>query len=156
MLIFHVTATPVAQPRPRIVTVHGRAMAVSNPKRHPITAFKAKVRETIQAHYRQKPRTGPVRLSLFFGMPRPGRLCWKRRPMTRCPHVGRPDLDNLVKGVKDALRGVLFVDDSQVCRLEAGKFHVGGDEKPFVSVWLETLEERQDDGSPQADRPSGQ
>ena len=44
-------------------------------------------------------------------------------------HTGKPDLDNLVKALKDALNGVIYVDDAQVCRLDAEK-HYG--ERNFV------------------------
>ena len=54
-------------------------------------------------------QAGPVSLTLRFylGEGRKGR---------------RPDLDNLVKLVKDALNGVLYRDDSQVSHLEADRF----------------------------------
>lgn len=33
------------------------------------------------------------------------------------PHVSRPDADNLIKTVLDALNGIAFKDDAQVCEL---------------------------------------
>lgn len=35
----------------------------------------------------------------------------------------RPDLDNLAKLVKDALNGVLWVDDAQIVKLDASKIY---------------------------------
>jgi Holliday junction resolvase RusA-like endonuclease len=43
----------------------------------------------------------------------------------------KPDLDNIVKAVKDGLNGVAWKDDSQVVRLTAGKFW---SDKPRVEV----------------------
>jgi Holliday junction resolvase RusA-like endonuclease len=52
---------------------------------------------------------GPVVLDLFFYLPRP-----KSLPKRVRHHVKKPDRDNLEKGVKDALKGILWRDDSQV------------------------------------------
>lgn len=57
----------------------------------------------------RKVHTGPVVLDLFFYLPRPKTLPKKIRY-----HVRKPDRDNLEKGVKDALKGVLYKDDAQV------------------------------------------
>jgi Holliday junction resolvase RusA-like endonuclease len=43
----------------------------------------------------------------------------------------KPDLDNIVKAVKDGLNGVAWKDDSQVVRLTAGKYW---SDKPRVEV----------------------
>ena len=53
---------------------------------------------------------GPIALTLCFLMPIPKSLP-KSRPvfMTK-----RPDLDKCLRSVKDALKGVLYCDDSQV------------------------------------------
>lgn len=37
------------------------------------------------------------------------------------PHDRRPDLDNIIKSVKDGLNGVAYHDDSQVWRVTATK-----------------------------------
>ena len=36
-------------------------------------------------------------------------------------HIKRPDIDNLQKYTFDVLKGILFSDDSQICRLELRK-----------------------------------
>lgn len=48
----------------------------------------------------------------------------------------RPDLDNLVKLVKDALNGVAYVDDSQVAHLRAEKLY---GPTAYTSVAVEPL-----------------
>lgn len=37
------------------------------------------------------------------------------------PHTSRPDLDNVVKSVTDALNGVVYLDDSQIVGIAATK-----------------------------------
>jgi Holliday junction resolvase RusA-like endonuclease len=41
------------------------------------------------------------------------------------PKISRPDIDNLVKLGLDALNGVAYIDDGQVCWLNAEKRYVG-------------------------------
>jgi len=63
---------------------------------------------------------GPVRLSLMFVIPRPkghyrsGRFAGElRQNVPRFP-TKKPDLTKLVRGVEDALTGIVWRDDSQV------------------------------------------
>lgn len=55
------------------------------------------------------------------------------------PHpAGRPDLDNVVKLVLDALNGLAFLDDALVCELAASKRWVAarGDQTGYrIGVW---------------------
>ena len=51
-------------------------------------------------------------------------------------HTKRPDLDNLAKAVKDALKGVIYADDSQI--VEAHLFKRYGE--PQVKVQIKSLE----------------
>lgn len=140
MIYFEVPAVPVPQPRQRhaVRQFGGRATAVNyTPTKHPVNDFKATVRMAAQAAYRGEPLGGPLALSVDFTMPRPASLRWKRRPMPELPHIGRPDLDNLGKSVMDALKGLLWHDDSQVCDLRLCKSIAAGDERPHVTVSLQ-------------------
>lgn len=47
----------------------------------------------------------------------------------------RLDLDNLLKGLLDALKGCLFEDDSQVIRFADVSLHRSPDERTEVKVW---------------------
>lgn len=68
--------------------------------------------------------TGALEIRACFFMPMPPK--WTAIEQTegeagrRLP-TDRPDLDNLLKGVKDALNGVVYVDDSQVVSSHAHK-----------------------------------
>lgn len=46
----------------------------------------------------------------------------------------RPDLDNIIKGIKDALKGVIWRDDSQVVNISAAKWY-SDTPRVEVSVW---------------------
>jgi Holliday junction resolvase RusA-like endonuclease len=68
-----------------------------------------------------KPMDGGVCLTLQFVMPRPkahygtGKNATRLKEPTLDFHIVKPDLDKLIRCVKDALTGVAWHDDSQVC-----------------------------------------
>lgn len=132
-----IPAIPIAQPRPRAVNVQGRSMLVSNPAKHPVTAFKATCQLIARNEYQGPPLDGPISLTIVFILPRPKVKIWKKQPMPRERHNKRPDLDNLVKSVVDALSGLLWRDDAQIYHVDASKFVASGEEQPHVgiSVW---------------------
>ena len=72
-------------------------------------------------------------IDMVFKMPIPQSLSKKKqRELDGQPHVKKPDLDNLVKAVLDALNdGIAFVDDSKVWCINACKEYA---EEP--SVWV--------------------
>lgn len=133
----HIPAVPVAQPRPRAVTVAGRSMIVGNPKRHPVTAYKATCRMAAAEAYSGPPIDGPLAVSLLFVLPRPSAKRWKSMPMPREPHGKKPDFDNLAKATIDALNGLLWHDDAQLYEVRIVKTIAAGDEQPHVemTVW---------------------
>lgn len=61
----------------------------------------------------------PLTISAQFHMVRPASISEKRRPF---PTV-KPDVDNLIKGVKDALTGICWIDDAQVVAVHASKHY---------------------------------
>lgn len=141
---FTVPACPVPQPRQRhrvVTTGDGRAFAQNYTSRtDPVQAFKATVRMAAQAAYQGGPLDGPVRVVATFILPRPKYLTWKRKPMPRQHSAARPDLDNLAKSLKDALTGLLWVDDIQVSVMSLEKWYAAGDEQPCVVVEVGRLE----------------
>lgn len=156
MITINVPAVPVAQPRPRAVgrlskgkvvaRVHEHTsikQADGSRKPHPIVAFKATCRMAAEQAYNGPPLSGPVVMRLMFVMPRPNNMIWKSKPMDVVEHTKKPDKDNLEKAVKDALTGIVWVDDSQVWASEVFKVIASGQEQPHVSIKIieQTLEE---------------
>lgn len=72
---------------------------------------------------------GPVLLSAIFCLPRPESL-----PKRVLHHTKKPDLDKLVRSTKDALKGVLYRDDSQVVKLHAAKVYAAVAAAPCVHI----------------------
>ena len=75
-----------------------------------------------------------VRLTVAFYLPRPKK--YQRRGVNPA-HLTKPDLDKLVRGIKDALTKVLWTDDSQVVELVATKQYAAVDDAPHVDLRVE-------------------
>lgn len=83
----------------------------------------------------------PLRLKCWFFMPIPKsatKKFHKQCDVERVPHVKKPDLDNLVKFVKDCLNGLAWHDDSQVAEIAGMKVY---DTRPRTVVEIEVLDE---------------
>lgn len=78
------------------------------------------------------PWHGPVALMVWFTLPRP-----KSLPKKTVHHVKKPDLDKLVRNIKDALKGVIYRDDAQVVHVEARKSYENPMVPPGVRVRLQ-------------------
>lgn len=139
-----IPGVPVAQPRTkaRAVVAGGRAYARVYTPKGAVQPWKERVAvAALQA--RQEGcfvGTGvPVQLRLRLVFPRPKARVWKRRKMPAEWHTSKPDVDNVLKAVKDALSGVLWQDDRQVCAVTVEKVIAAGDGQ--VGAWLhvETL-----------------
>lgn len=79
---------------------------------------------------RLKPFEGPVEVSVVatFSIPK----SWsKSRRAEAFHHTGKPDLDNVLK-MLDALNGVVWLDDSQICDAIITKRY--GDGKPGLLI----------------------
>jgi Holliday junction resolvase RusA-like endonuclease len=107
---------PVATPRPR-VTRFGKVYYTKNYKEY------LKVLRDDLKHYEIP--DGALSVSIRFVLKRPQRL----RKGDRVIHDRRPDLDNLVKGVLDALP---IDDDARVVQLSAIKWYASSEEAPNI------------------------
>lgn len=131
---FTVPALPIAQPRAKATTINGQARMYEAASKHPVHAFKSTTRLVASEAYQGPPLTGPLFMEIEFVFARPSSMRWKSKPMPRTWHAKRPDADNLIKAVLDALNGRAFVDDSQFVCIDARKLIADGQEQPHVFV----------------------
>lgn len=112
---FKILGEPVAKARPRFNSK--TRVAYTNSKT-------TKAERLIKAEYlrnggeRRQNYTGTVKVLMLFVFPI--RKSWtkeKQEAMLNRFHTIKPDLDNLEKTVLDALNGLAFKDDSQVCEV---------------------------------------
>lgn len=59
----------------------------------------------------------------------------------------RPDVDNLAKAVKDAAKGVLWIDDAQVAEMSIVKLYAPQDDPPRVEIRVWALAEEVEPGA---------
>lgn len=78
------------------------------------------------------PTEEPLAIDLFFNLVRPKTV---DRPY---PSV-KPDVDNLIKAVLDALNKVIWKDDCQICVLNVSKTYAN-DGKPSITAVVHQLE----------------
>ena len=118
---FFVPMAPVAKRRPRF---YRRGKGVGTYKDPREQTDEGKFLAMALAHKPIRPLEGPIRLRLIFFRPLLKSFSKRKREMAqRClimPDT-RPDLDNYVKFVKDALDGIFWQDDAQIVILEAQK-----------------------------------
>mgnify|MGYP003873706615 CR=1 FL=1 len=99
-------------PRPRVVSKGGKVWAYI-PKKY-LDDWHNKVLLAVRKQYSNEPVNRAVRVDVkfYFPLPKSGEKSL----------VKKPDLDNLVKGVLDALnKAGVWEDDSQVVELKAEK-----------------------------------
>lgn len=141
MISFFVRGTPIAQPRPQVSTRGGFARAYV-PAKHPVHAWRKAVRDACP--YTEK-LEGPLSVTLSLFLPRPkshyrtGKHAGHLKASAPIWHSSRSDVDNHVKSVLDALDGVAWIDDAQVCRLRAEKRWDDG-EGPRAWITIELIE----------------
>jgi Holliday junction resolvase RusA-like endonuclease len=111
-----ISGLPKAQPRPR--------MTKTGHTYNPETAREWK--DTVKAHFmiHRKPQINePVRLEALFFLPRPKRLMKTDGPV---PHTVKPDADNLLKAVMDAMTEAgVWKDDALVYGVSVEKWYSG-------------------------------
>ncbi|MFT0800348.1 RusA family crossover junction endodeoxyribonuclease [Bacillus swezeyi] len=81
--------------------------------------------------------TGPITVDILFQMPIPKSWAkWKKRIAPGKRHISTPDIDNLIKGVFDALNSIAWTDDKQVSDVTAVKIY---SEEPGIIVGIEKV-----------------
>jgi Holliday junction resolvase RusA-like endonuclease len=117
---------PVAKQRARVA----RGWAYT-PKK--TADFELSVKLLAQSQWKRPQWGGPISVSITFVLPRP-----KARRKELWVSV-RPDLDNYVKSILDALNGVVWEDDGQVCEMYATKRYETEDVSPRIVVKVVSL-----------------
>jgi Holliday junction resolvase RusA-like endonuclease len=115
---------PVAKPRPRARNFGGRISVYT-----PTAAKEAehRIRQQWRAEGFNETLYGPLRVILTAFVSRPqyhyrsGRNGALLRPFAPAWPAVKPDLDNYIKTVLDALNGVAWKDDAQVIDISASK-----------------------------------
>lgn len=140
MIQFTVYGEPIAQARPRATTINGH-VRMYDPKKS--SDFKDYVKLVASEKAPEILLEGALEMTVRIYRPIPKNFSKRKttqaeagvfRPTTK------PDVDNYIKAVKDALKNVIWKDDSQVVSLTVGKWY---SQKPRVEVQIYPIEEEQ-------------
>jgi Holliday junction resolvase RusA-like endonuclease len=76
--------------------------------------------------YRSPPESAPIRIGITAKISPPSFWpAWKQSEALRgvISPTGKPDIDNIIKAVSDALNGTVWIDDSQVIQILSQKVY---------------------------------
>ena len=110
-LYFNIRPKPA--PRPRFSKT-----GTYNTKEY--TSYKKAIAHIAKTKYKLQPSDKAISLKIEFLYIKPKSWSKKKKETTQY-HIVKPDVDNLVKAVKDALNGIAYKDDAQVVKIEAQK-----------------------------------
>ena len=140
-LSFTIPGEPVAKGRPRASVISGRARMYTPAKTQ---SYEAQAKWFAEQAISQTPgfepiSDRPISLSVLavFAIP----AGWSKRRVAACaespePCIKRPDSDNVLKIIGDALNGILWRDDSQVADACIRKVY---GQNPRVEVLVEVM-----------------
>lgn len=112
---FWIEGTPIAKARIRAFR-KGRYIGVYTPDKS--RSWEDFIKFQSLGYKPEKLPEDPVIIFASFYLPRP-----KSLPKKIIHHTKRPDLDNLLKSVLDALQGLFFKNDSQIIQLTGSKVY---------------------------------
>ncbi len=124
MLLFEIHMIP----KPQKQTQFGKRICWD-----PSKQVKQQIQWQIRPHAPKEPIKGPVHVYVTFYLPIPnGTSSLKRNQMVNgtCFPVKRPDLDNMAYLVTNAMKEIVYEDDSQIVDLSLSKRF--GEEPKFV------------------------
>lgn len=134
MIRFTVYGEPVAQGRPRAANIGGH-IRMYDPKKS--RDYKDYVKLAASEFAPKELLNGPIILSVNVFRPMPKSLSKKRAALAEqglLRPTTRPDADNYIKGIKDALKNVIWKDDSQIVELHTSKFYSA---RPRVEIMVQ-------------------
>jgi Holliday junction resolvase RusA-like endonuclease len=143
---FKAEGKPMGKGRPRVVQRNGKTRAYTPEKTASYEQYIKLCFMTAEGGncFRENCYESPLKLSVKAYYEIPKGFSKKKREAALNPLASpeirpgvRPDIDNIVKAVLDALNKLAFRDDSRVVELQAEKYYA---DKPYIEVTLENLD----------------
>ena len=137
MISFIVPGPPVGKGRPRFAK-RGNFVQTYTPEKTASYENLVKVL-AMQAMKGTQPLPYPVRVVIDIAICPPASWSKKKRAQALSQLIqptGKPDIDNVAKGILDAMNGVVYLDDKQVISLTIRKFYDESDQA-LVTVELD-------------------
>lgn len=127
-----VLGQPVPKARPRFSSRSGRAYTPKKTK-----DYEKKIGKVVRPMVKDK-ISGAVHVNLNVVFNRPKYMQTKKYQDGLILHTKRPDLDNVIKAVLDALNSVLD-DDAQVSKITATKYYAEKQGNPRTEITISKL-----------------
>jgi len=122
IVIFTIPGAPVGKGRPKFAR-RGNFVTTYTPEKTASyeNLVKVKAEEVMQG----RPMfDGPVAVSLMLYVTPPASWSQKKQRQALAGEIyptSKPDVDNVIKGIFDAMNGIVFADDKQVCDVHVAK-----------------------------------
>jgi len=133
MYIFEIHSTP----RPQRQTQQGLSFTGKKVFYDPSKLNKKSIQWQIMPHAPKEPLLGSIEMHLTFYLPIPKQIRGIERTQMETntiKHFIRPDLDNLAYLVTNALKGIVYRDDSQIVKMVLEKMY-GTQPKTVIKVF---------------------
>lgn len=139
MIYFKANIEPVGKGRPKVTTkgMYAHAYTPKKTKEYEDAIKDAFLKAYGSVEKPIYPKDVPLKARMVFGFGIPKSYTNKKKRMClngEFLHTKKPDNDNCVKAVCDALNGVAFEDDSQITYIVSEKIWA---EEPFVFIKIE-------------------
>jgi len=137
MIQFTVYGEPVAQARARATIIHGH-IRMYDPKKS--SSYKDYIKFVASEYAPSELIKGPLQMSVDIYRPIPKSFSKKKSALAESGTlrpITKPDVDNYIKAIKDALKNIIWKDDSQVVSLVVNKFY---SEQPRIEVIINEME----------------
>lgn len=139
-LKFEIPGSPIGQGRPKFSTINGHAVAYDPEKSRNYKAYVKLLATQAMKDNGFNMIEGPCCLDImaFFEVPKSKSKKFKERALLGLERpTKKPDIDNIVKALQDALNGLAYKDDSSIVFLSVAKCY---SEVPRVEVILREIE----------------
>jgi Holliday junction resolvase RusA-like endonuclease len=130
-IVFEVYGNPIPQARPRVVK-RGANIHTYNPEE--CESWKDSIRLQALAHKPAELLDCPLSVKAVFRLQPP-----KSKRKKDIYASKKPDIDNLIKGLFDALEGIIYTCDSRIVELETRKQY--SSTRPGVWVSIKEMDE---------------
>ena len=144
-LKFEVPGSPIGQGRPKFSTINGHAKAYDPEKSR---NYKAYIRMLATQAMKDSGFTmieGPCCLSInaYFEVPKSKSKKFREAALSGLERpTKKPDLSNIIKGIEDALNGLVYKDDSSIVSLKIQKYY---SEFPRVEIEISRCSDEQNE-----------
>lgn len=102
---------PQSRPRSRAINKNGKWIGTTYQPNGPDMDYRARIATIAAQHMAGRaPLSGPLYFRVVLWIPKP-----KSKPKWKFLPDVKPDFDNYAKAICDALQGIVFLNDSQIC-----------------------------------------